>query len=75
MINRLQSPRQTFASGTRTSLTDRLYQLPNLLRPIVTGDNKDTTGLGYNAGPGWNACTGLGSPDGGAIVTALTTVA
>lgn len=56
-------------------VNDRLYQLPNLLRPIVTGDNKDTTGLGYNAGPGWNACTGLGSPDGGAIVTALTTVA
>ncbi|WP_051052570.1 S8/S53 family peptidase [Bradyrhizobium liaoningense] len=57
-------------------VNDRLYQLPNLLRPIVTGDNKDTTGLGYNAAPRLERLhRGLGSPDGGAIVTALTTIA
>lgn len=26
---------------------------------------------GYNAGPGWNACTGLGTPDGTAILNKL----
>ena len=27
---------------------------------------------GYNAGPGWDACTGLGTPDGVAILNVLT---
>ena len=26
---------------------------------------------GYSAGPGWNACTGLGTPDGTAILNKL----
>jgi kumamolisin len=25
----------------------------------------------YSAGPGWDACTGLGSPNGSALLTAL----
>jgi kumamolisin len=33
---------------------------------ITKGSNGD-----YSAGPGWNACTGLGSPDGAALLTAL----
>jgi kumamolisin len=57
-------------------VNDRFYQAPNLLRPITSGDNKDAvSGLGYDAGPGWNACTGLGSPNGAAIIAALTAVA
>jgi kumamolisin len=28
---------------------------------------------GYNAGPGWDACTGLGTPDGGAILKVFLT--
>jgi kumamolisin len=27
---------------------------------------------GYQAGAGWDACTGLGTPDGAALLTALT---
>ena len=34
---------------------------------IVTGDNG-----AYSAGPGWDACTGLGSPSGPALLTRLT---
>jgi|HubBroStandDraft_1064217.scaffolds.fasta_scaffold01307_6 kumamolisin len=33
---------------------------------ITSGSNG-----GYSAGPGWDACTGLGSPDGAALLTAL----
>jgi kumamolisin len=33
---------------------------------ITSGSNGD-----YSAGPGWDACTGLGSPDGAALLTAL----
>lgn len=54
-------------------INDRLYQVPSLLKPIVSGDNIDIlSGLGYTAGPGWNACAGLGSPKGAAIIAAMT---
>jgi kumamolisin len=33
---------------------------------ITSGSNGD-----YSAGPGWDACTGLGSPDGAALLAAL----
>jgi kumamolisin len=33
---------------------------------ITSGSNG-----GYSAGPGWDACTGLGTPDGAALLTAL----
>ena len=45
-----------------------LYAEPTLLRAITEGDNKPKgTDVGYSAGPGWNACTGLGSPRGRAL--------
>lgn len=50
-------------------LTPQLYQLPagsNALKDITNGDNG-----GYHAGPGWDACTGLGSPNGAALLAAL----
>jgi kumamolisin len=34
---------------------------------ITTGNNN-----GFNAGPGWDACTGLGRPDGTKLLAALT---
>jgi len=50
-----------------------LYQKPSLLRPVKTGNNKLIgTNIGYVAGDGWSACTGLGTPDGATIVAALT---
>jgi kumamolisin len=41
------------------------------LRPIVTGHNGFHGISGYQAGPGWNACTGLGSPNGKAVLALL----
>ena len=50
-----------------------LYSKPNLLRQITTGNNIPSgSTVGYEAGPGWNACTGLGVPDGAALFAALT---
>ena len=52
-------------------LTPKLYQLPagdNGLNDITMGDNG-----GYQAQPGWDACTGLGSPNGAALLATLNT--
>ncbi|HKM53622.1 MAG TPA: S53 family peptidase [Isosphaeraceae bacterium] len=43
-----------------------LYQNPQAFNDIKSGSNTD-----YNAGPGWDPCTGLGSPKGAAILQAL----
>jgi kumamolisin len=43
-----------------------LYATPGSFRDITSGNNG-----AYQAGPGWDPCTGLGSPDGNAILTAL----
>ena len=50
-----------------------LYSNPALLRPIIRGNNR-ADGKGYDAGPGWNACTGLGVPKGSDIIAALAAV-
>jgi kumamolisin len=48
-------------------LNPLLYQVPESdFRDIVTGGTD-----GYNAGPGWDPCTGLGSPNGTALANAL----
>ena len=39
-----------------------------VLNDIVTGNNG-----AYSAGPGWDACTGLGTPQGQNLLTALST--
>lgn len=39
----------------------------NQLRDIVSGSNG-----AYSAGPGWDPCTGLGSPDGAALLKGLS---
>jgi len=39
---------------------------------VTDGDNKvGKDNIGYSAGPGWDACTGLGSPDGQRLLNAL----
>ncbi|MBV9734389.1 MAG: S8/S53 family peptidase [Acidisphaera sp.] len=49
-----------------------LYATPGLTREVTIGDNKpEGTALGYDAGRGWNACTGLGVPIGQALFDAL----
>ena len=43
-----------------------------VVHDVTQGNNaiKDTV-KGYDAGPGWDACTGLGTPDGTAILNSL----
>ncbi|MGH7066183.1 MAG: S53 family peptidase, partial [Acetobacteraceae bacterium] len=42
-----------------------LYRHANLLREVTVGDNRPAgSAVGYDAGAPWNACTGLGVPDG-----------
>jgi kumamolisin len=50
-------------SGTPTGLANpKLYQAPTALRDITSGNNGD-----FAAAAGWDACTGLGSPNGAAL--------
>jgi kumamolisin len=44
----------------------RLYTTPSALRDITVGDNG-----GYAAATGWDACTGLGTPQGALVVAAF----
>jgi kumamolisin len=46
-----------------------LYENPTAFNDITQGNNGQ-----YSAGTGWDACTGLGSPRGTAILDALTAV-
>jgi kumamolisin len=55
-------------AGAKRNLHDVLYQAPTAFTDIVSGDNGT-----YHAGPGWDACTGLGRPNGDQIVQVLAT--
>lgn len=48
-----------------------LYAEPVAFRDITQGNNR-VGDLGYSAGPGWDACTGLGVPDGAALLRAFS---
>ena len=49
-----------------------LYANPNALRDVQAGNNKvGSTQIGYDAGPGWDPCTGLGGPDGLKVLAIL----
>ncbi|WAH36777.1 S53 family peptidase [Alicyclobacillus dauci] len=55
-----------------------LYSIPSqdgAFRDITSGNN-DINGSNqlYQAGPGWDACTGLGSPNGSKLIDALSQV-
>ncbi len=55
------------ANGTDAGfLTPTLYTHPAAFRDITEGNNG-----AWTAGPGWDPCTGLGSPIGTAIIAAL----
>jgi kumamolisin len=49
----------------------QLYGDPAALRDIVSGNNKSGD-IGFEAAKGWDACTGLGSPDGAKLKTLLS---
>ena len=49
-----------------------LYANPSALRDVIVGNNKvGGAEIGYNAATGWDPCTGLGSPDGLKVLSAL----
>jgi kumamolisin len=49
-----------------------LYANPSAFNDITKGNNRVQPGnVGYDAGTGWDACTGLGSPNGQKVLTAL----
>ncbi|MDA8335373.1 MAG: S53 family peptidase [Peptococcaceae bacterium] len=50
----------------------RLYADPASLRDITTGNNSFNSVPGYAAGPGWDPCTGLGTPDVARLVEQLS---
>jgi kumamolisin len=56
-------------------INERIYRTPGLFNAVRSGNNIDTFfKLGYESVPdgSWNACTGLGTPNGPAIVATLT---
>jgi len=59
------------ARGSPVGLVNpSLYAEPALCRAITQGNNR-VNGIGYDAGPGWSACTGLGVPKGAEVIAAL----
>jgi kumamolisin len=49
-----------------------LYANPSAFNDITAGSNRvGPDKVGYDAGPGWDACTGLGSPNGQKVLGAL----
>ncbi len=59
--NRVQA-----GNATAGFINPTLYGAPTVLRDITSGSNGT-----YNAGPGWDPCTGLGSPNGAAVAQLL----
>ena len=62
------------ATGTRFGLIQTSLYAGVIPEVTVAGFNDIVTGSNgaYSAGPGWDACTGLGSPDGQALLERLT---
>jgi kumamolisin len=59
-------------TNTRTGFINQaLYQNPGVLNDVTSGNNADFTQIGYGASTGWDACTGLGTPNGQAIISLL----
>ncbi len=59
------------AGGTPVGFANpSLYATPSALRDITSGSNGT-----YKAAKGWDACTGLGSPNGAAVLAALSATA
>jgi len=58
------------AKGKRIGLMQPiLYANAAAFKDVTVGNNSiPESAPGYNAGPGWDACTGLGTPDGTAVM-------
>jgi hypothetical protein len=57
-------------------INPQIYTLTGGFHDVTAGDNQVSFGshknVGYKAGPGWDACSGLGSPDGASLAGLLT---
>ncbi len=61
------------AAGPIGFFLPKLYGNAGAMKDITTGNNiPQGTSLGYSAAPGWDACTGLGSPNGAALLAVFT---
>jgi kumamolisin len=61
------------ALGRRAGfINPALYANPSALKDVTVGSNRvGPHRVGYDARAGWDACTGLGSPDGQRILAVL----
>ena len=66
LIALVNEGRASGGSATVGFVNPTLYGTPAALRDITSGSNGS-----YKAGPGWDACTGLGSPNGAAVAAVL----
>ncbi|WP_298383212.1 S53 family peptidase [Ferrimicrobium sp.] len=69
------------ALGSQGFLAPKLYQIyqnPSLYAkafyPVLSGNNSFDGITGYSAGPGWNAASGLGTPNVSGLIGALKTL-
>jgi len=61
------------ALGQRAGfILPQLYKYPEALRDITSGNNTYNFVTGFEAGPGWDPCTGLGSPDVARLIDQLS---
>jgi len=75
-LNQLLPPDAAGNPQTLGFFLPRLYQYPSVMRDITSGNNRSpSSGVGYDASPGWDACTGLGAPDGAALAILFTRTA
>lgn len=67
LIALVNEQRAAAGQGPIGFVNPALYQNLPAFRDITKGNNGN-----YSAGPGWDACTGLGSPDGASILNVLS---
>ncbi len=63
------------ATGTTAGFLQPLIYLAKgkaAFNDITSGTNYEGTPVGFKAGPGWDACTGLGSPIAGKLISLLS---
>jgi len=66
------------ALGSQGFLAPKLYQIyqssslySEAFYPVLSGNNSFDGITGYSAAPGWNAASGLGTPNVSGLITAL----
>ena len=72
LVARINQRLAALGQPTAGFINPLLYKHSQCFRDVIAGDNDiDGTLHKYQAGPGWDACTGLGSPRGTRLMKAL----